>query len=80
VAESGITLLETFVLDPRQGPREGREFDPVRVGFRSVPEEGGVRSFEFDTTLPGSSNAGHAFGTLLGDEEKTQLIEYLKSP
>jgi hypothetical protein len=53
-----------------------RELDPVNVGFETTPYAGG---FNFDTTLPGNSNAGHTFGTTLGDDEKWALIEYLKS-
>jgi hypothetical protein len=34
-----------------------REFDPVRVGFRSSGYEG----FRFDTKLSGNSNAGHEY-------------------
>lgn len=50
------------------------EFDPERVGFVDDP------SFpEFDVNIVGNSNAGHDFGTDLSDEEKRQLIEYLKS-
>jgi hypothetical protein len=54
----------------------GREFDPAAVG--NEYGEGPDRSL-LDTTLPGNSNAGHAFGTTLTDEEKLDLLEYLKS-
>jgi hypothetical protein len=54
----------------------GRELDPVAVGNES--DEGPNRSL-LDTSLPGNSNAGHAFGTQLPDEEKRDLLEYLKS-
>ena len=52
-----------------------REFDAVNVGF--VTESG---AFEFDTSLPGNSNAGHdRYGTdNLSDEQRWQLVEYLK--
>ena len=52
-----------------------REFDAVNVGF--VSETG---AFEFDTALPGNSNAGHdRYGTdNLSDEQRWQLVEYLK--
>jgi hypothetical protein len=53
-----------------------RELDPVNVGFDTAPYPGG---FEFDTTLPGNSNAGHTWGTALPDDQKWALIEYLKS-
>jgi hypothetical protein len=51
-----------------------REFDPVDVGYRS--DSG---TFEFDTSLPGNSNAGHEFGTNLPSEQRRELLEYLKS-
>jgi mono/diheme cytochrome c family protein len=50
-----------------------REFDPVRVGFKS---EG---AFEFDTTLVGNSNSGHEYERELTDDERRQLIAYIKS-
>ncbi len=51
-----------------------REFDPVNVGFRI--DQG---DFEFDTTLPGNSNAGHDYTRTFSDVERKQLIEYMKS-
>ena len=56
-----------------------REFDPVRVGFRTE-EVPGV--FMFDTGKPGNSNAGHEgalYGTKLSPEDRAALLEYLKS-
>lgn len=53
-----------------------REFDPVNVGLDTAPYPGG---YEFDTTLPGNSNAGHNYGTTLTDDQKWALVEYLKS-
>jgi hypothetical protein len=54
----------------------GREIDPAAVG--NEYGEGPNRSL-LDTTLPGNSNAGHAFGTTLPDADKSDLLEYLKS-
>lgn len=62
------------------------EFDPIKVGFETTSFRGG---FEFDTSLPGNSNAGHEFrnapagtkgviGPELSDTERWQLVEYLK--
>jgi hypothetical protein len=55
-----------------------RELDLKHVGFRAD-----VGSFKFDTSLPGNSNKGHEgrpYGTDgLTDEERWQLIEYLKT-
>jgi len=56
-----------------------RQYDPVDVGFRSVEAEGGVSYFAFDTSVPGNSNAGHPMAVSLPEEEKRQLIEFLKS-
>jgi len=62
------------------------EFDPVNVGYVNVRIPGG---FTVDTTKPGNSNAGHEFrnapagtkgviGPELSDEQRWELIEYLK--
>jgi mono/diheme cytochrome c family protein len=55
-----------------------REFDPKYVGFRAD-----VGSFQFDTSRPGNSNKGHEgspYGTdRLTEEERWQLVEYLKT-
>ena len=48
-------------------------FDPTQLGY---VDEG---PYELDTSLPGNSNQGHAYGTDLSAEEKAQLIEYLKT-
>lgn len=53
-------------------------YDPVNVGFRT--DAPGFP--EFDTSGTASSNVGHEgsqYGTTLSDEEKKQLIEYMKS-
>lgn len=63
-----------------------REFDPVKVGFKSDGYDG----FLFDTTLRGNSNAGHEYGTRVIDlggetlqalnrDERLDLLDYLKS-
>jgi hypothetical protein len=62
-------------------------FDPKKVGF--VGERWGLTRAErrqttvFDTTLPGNSNAGHAwpetFGRTLSPRERLDLVEYLKT-
>lgn len=53
-----------------------REFDTINVGVAVAANE---HASEFDTTLPGNSNAGHSYGTTLGNEDKRDLLEYLKS-
>jgi hypothetical protein len=52
-----------------------REFDPIRVGYRTD-----AAAFEYDTSLPGNSNAGHEYGDVIfTDDHRKQLIEYMKS-
>jgi len=53
-----------------------RQFDPVNVGVAVGVSE---HASELDTSLPGNSNAGHAYGTTLSEAEKRDLLEYLKS-
>lgn len=51
-----------------------REFDPLNVGFDLA-----TGTFDFDTSAIGNSNKGHEYGTKLTDEERWQLVEYLKT-
>ncbi len=53
-----------------------RMFDPQNVGL-AVDDT--THASAFDTSLPGNSNAGHTYGTALGDADKGDLLEYLKS-
>jgi hypothetical protein len=53
-----------------------RTFDPKRVGLLTRKSPG---AFLFDTGLPGNSNAGHTYGTDLTDEQRWDLLEYLKT-
>ncbi len=54
-----------------------REFDPVKVGFKTHTGE------DFNPTLPGNLNTGHDYGHEDGrsfsEAERKQLIEYMKS-
>ncbi len=53
-----------------------REFEPKKVGF-STDQAAGTTLF--DTSLSGNSNLGHdTYGTFT-EEERWQLVEYLKS-
>lgn len=53
-----------------------REYDPAAVGYLSAVAD---NPFLFDTGLPGNGNGGHLQGTALGEAEKADLLEYLKS-
>ncbi|WP_084579360.1 c-type cytochrome [Sphingomonas azotifigens] len=55
-------------------------YDPLRVGFVSdVPAAHGRQFYRFDTRDRGNSNGGHLYGIDLTPEQKTALIEYLKT-
>lgn len=74
------SMLQPPASRPRKFFMGSRQLDPVKVGFKSdAAEEAGVKLFELDTSLRGNSNAGHPYGTTLTDEQKRQLIEYLKT-
>lgn len=54
-----------------------RNFDPKHVGFENKK---GPDTFLFDTSKPGNSNAGHIYGNnRFTEEEREQLVEYMKS-
>jgi hypothetical protein len=52
-----------------------REFDPGNVGFITSQTPG---AFLFDTTIPGDSNEGHDYGTTLSNQQRMDLVEFLK--
>jgi hypothetical protein len=55
-------------------------YDQGKLGFRSdVAQAKGRKFFEFDATHKGNGNGGHDYGTDLGPEQKTALIEYMKT-
>ncbi|MBP9100958.1 MAG: ribonuclease E [Nitrosomonas sp.] len=72
---------------PDQFEVGSREFDPVKVGLKSS----GYKSFTFDTSFPGNSNAGHEYASgktaqpngvvlrPLNKDEKLDVLEYLKT-
>ena len=52
------------------------EFDPKKVGFSTEQVPGSSR---FDTSKPGNSNMGHDMYGTFSDDERWQLVEYMKS-
>lgn len=68
--------------------KTGKEdYDPVKVGWKVTelrsPPGPGVPAIErrkvYDTSQPGRGNGGHTFGDVLTDEERTAVLEYLKT-
>jgi len=59
-----------------------RKFDSNNVGFATGDGRYCVGASLLDTTLPGNSNHGHSgqdYGTDLNEEERQDLLEYLKT-
>lgn len=52
------------------------ELDLEKVGY--VSDEGADTTL-FDTRLRGNSNSGHEYGTLLEEDQRKALVEYIKS-
>lgn len=80
------------VLDPSQRPVRWRrtgssasDYDASRVGWRyeevasSPPADTRAGRAVYDTTRPGMSNAGHTYGSALGEAERADLLEYLRT-
>lgn len=76
-----VPTLYDLLLPPDRRPASfhlgASEFDPAKVGF--VTAKSADNSFEFLTDRPGNSSAGHIWGTTLDDNDRSALIEYLKS-
>lgn len=83
-----VPTLHDLLLPPDQRPRSfllgTREYDPVKVGYRTGPAP--QNSFRFQThdeagePIAGNSNAGHDYGNAsLTEEQRRALVEYMKS-
>jgi hypothetical protein len=70
-------LLQPASRRPATFRRGGRDFDPVKVGYREPPPD--QPGFLFDTRLPGNRNIGHEYGTDLSEGDRLDLLEYLKT-
>jgi mono/diheme cytochrome c family protein len=75
-------LLEPSSKRPASFYRGLDIYDPLKVGFANLAEANGCTAFLYDTTKPGNSNAGHEgkeYGTTLPPDDKSALLEYLKT-
>lgn len=54
-------------------------YDPETVGFVSQGLAAERQGFKYDTQVVANSNQGHIYGTNLSSDEKTALVEYLKT-
>lgn len=57
---------------------EKQEYDHLEMGWKYATKEQPGKN-TYNTTLPGYSNAGHYFGDRLSAEERSAVIEYLKT-
>ena len=81
---NSVPTIYDLLLPAVQRPQKfwvgSRQYDTHKLGYKSDTQ--GTPSFSFDTTQPGNSNAGHTgkeYGTDLSDEQRKELLEYLKS-
>jgi hypothetical protein len=77
-----VPTLYDLLLPADQRPKSfrvgTREFDPVRVGYRT--DEAPGNGFVFDTSKRGNSNMGHDYGVgKLTDAQRWALVEYMKT-
>lgn len=76
------TLLD-LLADPANRPKQfvrGYDvYDQQKVGFVYDTPEAHASGFLYDTTIPGNGNGGHLWGTNLPDDQKRDLVEYMKT-
>ena len=76
-----VPTLYDLLLPPTQRPKTfltgSREYLPAKVGYRYDGSHGG--EFLFDTEKDGNHSSGHTYGTTLTEEQRLDLLEYLKS-
>lgn len=77
-------LLEAPGKRPVRFCRGGELYDWKKLGYFSAPVAANGRDacpgqFLYDTTVRGNSNAGHIYGTTLGNADKDALMEFLKT-
>jgi hypothetical protein len=54
-------------------------YNPEKVGFVAEGSEAAKSGFLYDTSVEANGNQGHLYGVDLSNENKTALIEYLKT-
>lgn len=84
-----VPTLYDLLLPAEQRPTEfkvgSRVFDPIKVGFKSkgygvIKNSEAESETDFDTSFSGNHNTGHEYGVYeLKDQERMQLLEYLKT-
>ncbi len=80
-----VPSLWDVLQTPENRPSEfwvgSHELDPIKVGLETKKGSSLFNVYQADgiTYEAGNANSGHLFGTQLSDEEKWQLVEFLKT-
>ncbi|MGH9455308.1 MAG: hypothetical protein ACRD2O_15210, partial [Terriglobia bacterium] len=72
-------LLQKVEQRPTVFYRGCNVIDPVKVGFVCAGPEDQKSAFLYDTHIPGNGNQGHSYGIELNDQQKWDLIEFMKT-
>ncbi len=76
------TLLD-LLAEPAQRPKQfvrGYDvYDRQKVGFVYDTPQARSAGFLYDTTVPGNGNGGHLWGTKLPQDQKQDLVEFMKT-
>jgi len=81
---ASVPTLEDL-LDSKQRPKywkrvwDSRAYDYIKMGWQYDKVSKPRGKYVYDTSLEGYGNQGHTFGDKLTNEERTVLIEYLKT-
>jgi cytochrome c peroxidase len=71
-----FALLQPADKRPTEFYVGNREYDSKNMGYLTT--EGAI-SFKFESARDGNSNRGHEYGSSLTDDERYDLLEYMKS-
>ena len=72
-------LLQSPERRPRVFHRGYNVYDAERMGYVTSGPEAERTGFRYDVDAPGNGNQGHTYGTELGDEQKRDILEFLKT-
>lgn len=75
------------VLDSKNRPEKWKrsfgtginDYDKSKIGWKYTEETVSGSKIVYDSTLPGYGNQGHTYGDDLTDDERVNLIEYMKT-
>lgn len=78
-----VPTMWDLLLDPKDRPKRfyrGYDvYDKVNMGFVTTGAEAEAAGTVYDTSLKGNGNMGHLWGVNLNNEQKWDLLEYMKT-